>query len=142
MIKCKKVKILFNFNNFIDLSNIKSEFSYIKNNQNSILEEDSFNSNFMNNLNINNNVPIAMEVVSSFSQNKNYSTTIANSTINNNNNNNKNLLNNNKKNVNNKNKINNNNNNNNNNNKKINTNNLKNNTINNKTINNKKNIKK
>ena len=136
--KCKKVKILFNFNYFIDLSNIKSEFSYIKNNQNSILEEDSFNSNFMNNLNINNNVPIAMEVVSSFSQNKNYSTTIANSTINNNNNNNKNLLNNNKKNVNNnKNKINNNNNN-----KKINTNNLKNNTINNKTINNKKNIKK
>ena len=132
--KCKKVKILFNFNYFIDLSNIKSEFSYIKNNQNSILEEDSFNSNFMNNLNINNNVPIAMEVVSSFSQNKNYSTTIANSTINNNNN--KNLLNN-KKNVNNnKNKINNNNNN------KINTNNLKNNTINNKTINNKKNIKK
>ena len=141
MMKCKKVKILFNFNYFIDLSNIKSEFSYIKNNQNSILEEDSFNSNFMNNLNINNNVPIAMEVVSSFSQNKNYSTTIANSTINNNNNNNnnnKNLLNN-KKNVNNnKNKINNNNNNN----KKINTNNFKNNTINNKTINNKKNIKK
>ena len=46
MMKCKKVKILFNFNYFIDLSNIKSEFSYIKNNQNSILEEDSFNSNF------------------------------------------------------------------------------------------------
>ena len=60
MMKCKKVKILFNFNYFIDLSNIKSEFSYIKNNQNSILEEDSFNSNFMNNLNINNNVPIKM----------------------------------------------------------------------------------